>query len=45
MVRYLLVELIYLGLNSRFDMRIIYLWLIIFSVFDDVFIDSDVLFN
>jgi hypothetical protein len=32
MVRFFMVELIYPDLNFRFDMCVVYLWLIIFSV-------------
>jgi hypothetical protein len=41
--RFLLVELIHLVLNLRFDMCSLYLRLIIFSIGDDVLIDSETL--
>jgi hypothetical protein len=45
MVRFLVVEPIYLGLNLRFNVSVTYLRLIIFSVVSDVLIDSETLFD
>jgi hypothetical protein len=39
------VEPIYLGSNPRFDVGVVYLWLIILSMVDDVSIDSETLFD
>jgi hypothetical protein len=43
MVRFIVMELNHPV--SRFDVSVIYLRLIIFSMIDDVFIDSETLFN
>jgi hypothetical protein len=45
MVRFLMVEPTHPSLNPKFDMCIAYLWLIIFLVVGDVFINSETLFN
>jgi hypothetical protein len=43
MVRFLVVEPIHSGLNSRFDMGDVYLRLIILSVIDNIPVDNDTL--
>jgi hypothetical protein len=45
MIRFLMVELINLDSNSRFDVSVVYLWLIILLMIYDVLVDSKVLFN
>jgi hypothetical protein len=40
-----MVEPTHPGSNLRFDVDIVYLWLIILSVVGDVVIDSDALFD
>jgi hypothetical protein len=40
-----MVESIYLGLNFRFDVNGVYLWLSILLMVDDVFINSETLFD
>jgi hypothetical protein len=44
-VRFLIVEPTYPDSNSRFDVDVAYLQLIILSVLDNVSVDSDVLFD
>jgi hypothetical protein len=43
MVRFLVVEPTHLDSNLRFGMNVAYLWLIIFSVVDDVSVNSETL--
>jgi hypothetical protein len=45
MVRFLVVESSHPDLNLRFDVSIVYLWLIILSVIDDVSVDSETFFD
>jgi uncharacterized membrane protein (Fun14 family) len=45
MVSFLVVELIRLGLNLRFNVGVVYLWLIILSVVGGVSVDNETLFN
>jgi hypothetical protein len=45
MIRFLVMEPIHPSLNSRFDVSVTYLQLIIFSVVADVLVDSNELFN
>jgi hypothetical protein len=45
MVRLVMVELTHLGLNSRFDVSVTYLRLIILSVVDDVSINIEAFFD
>jgi hypothetical protein len=42
---FFVVESIQSGLNLRFDMDIVYLYLIILSVVDDVSVDGETLFD
>jgi hypothetical protein len=45
MVMFLVVKSTYIDSNFRFDVDVAYLWLIIFSVVDDVSINSDTLMD
>jgi hypothetical protein len=45
MDRFFVVKLIHSGSNFRFDVGVIYLWLIILSVVDDIPMNSDTLFD
>jgi hypothetical protein len=45
MVSFLVVELIRLGLNLRFNVGVVYLWLIILSVVGGVSVDNETLFD
>jgi hypothetical protein len=40
-----MVESIYLGLNFRFDVNVVYLWLSILLMVGDIFINSETLFD
>jgi hypothetical protein len=44
MVRFFVIELIYLVSNLRFNMHVVYLQLIIFLIVDDVLVNSETLF-
>jgi hypothetical protein len=45
MVKFFVVELTHSGSNPRFDVGVIYLWLIILSVLGDVPVDSETLLD
>jgi hypothetical protein len=45
MVKFFMVEATHLVLNLKFNVDVIYLWLIILSVIDVVSVDRETLFN
>jgi hypothetical protein len=45
MVRFIVVKPIHVDSNPKFDVGIGYLWLIIFLVVGDVFVDSETFFD